>query len=109
MWLTGFYAPTVSTMYLDKPMKDHTLMQTDKPARQPVFAVLRRDNKMDDRIRFCRDNKMYDCIRYCRVAVTTFGHEGHEFSSSRGGAFANTNRLTGHVWFPALGHEIMAA
>ena len=28
MWLTGFDAPTISTMYLDKPMKDHTLMQT---------------------------------------------------------------------------------
>ena len=28
MWLTGFDAPTVSTMYLDKPMKDHTLMPT---------------------------------------------------------------------------------
>lgn len=28
MWLTGFDAPTVSTLYLDKPMKDHTLMQT---------------------------------------------------------------------------------
>ena len=28
MWLTGFDAPTVSTLYLDKPMKEHTLMQT---------------------------------------------------------------------------------
>jgi len=28
MWLTGFDAPTVSTLYLDKPAKDHTLMQT---------------------------------------------------------------------------------
>lgn len=28
MWLTGFDAPTVSTLYIDKPMKDHTLMQT---------------------------------------------------------------------------------
>lgn len=28
MWLTGFDAQTVSTLYLDKPMKDHTLMQT---------------------------------------------------------------------------------
>jgi len=28
MWLTGFDAPIVSTLYLDKPMKDHTLMQT---------------------------------------------------------------------------------
>ncbi|MEK5257590.1 type I restriction endonuclease subunit R [Paenibacillus sp. FSL F4-0125] len=27
MWLTGFDAPSVSTMYLDKPMKGHTLMQ----------------------------------------------------------------------------------
>ncbi|MBF0239885.1 MAG: type I restriction endonuclease subunit R [SAR324 cluster bacterium] len=28
MWLTGFDAPMVSTLYLDKPMKNHTLMQT---------------------------------------------------------------------------------
>jgi len=28
MWLTGFDAPCVSTIYLDKPMKNHTLMQT---------------------------------------------------------------------------------
>lgn len=28
MWLTGFDAKTLSTLYLDKPMKDHTLMQT---------------------------------------------------------------------------------
>lgn len=28
MWLTGFDAPSISTLYLDKPMKGHTLMQT---------------------------------------------------------------------------------
>ena len=28
MWMTGFDAPSVSTVYLDKPMKNHTLMQT---------------------------------------------------------------------------------
>jgi type I restriction enzyme, R subunit len=28
MWMTGFDAPCVSTIYLDKPMKNHTLMQT---------------------------------------------------------------------------------
>lgn len=28
MWCTGFDVPTLSTLYLDKPMKDHTLMQT---------------------------------------------------------------------------------
>lgn len=41
MWMTGFNAPSVSTIYLDKPMKNHTLMQAiaranrvfkDKPA-----------------------------------------------------------------------------
>lgn len=28
MWITGFDAPSVSTVYLDKPIKGHTLMQT---------------------------------------------------------------------------------
>jgi type I restriction enzyme R subunit len=27
MWLTGFDVPCLTTMYVDKPMKDHTLMQ----------------------------------------------------------------------------------
>ena len=27
MWLTGFDVPTLSTLYLDKPLKAHTLMQ----------------------------------------------------------------------------------
>lgn len=27
MWLTGFNVPTLSTLYLDKPLKNHTLMQ----------------------------------------------------------------------------------
>jgi type I restriction enzyme R subunit len=41
MWLTGFDAPCLHTMYVDKPMRGHGLMQTiarvnrvfkDKPA-----------------------------------------------------------------------------
>ena len=28
MWITGFDAPSLSTLYLDKPTKNHTLMQT---------------------------------------------------------------------------------
>jgi type I restriction enzyme R subunit len=28
MWMTGFDVPSCSTMYLDKPMRNHTLMQT---------------------------------------------------------------------------------
>jgi type I restriction enzyme R subunit len=27
MWLTGFDVPSMATMYIDKPMKGHTLMQ----------------------------------------------------------------------------------
>src|SRR5213078_742638 len=27
MWLTGFDAPSLSTMYVDKPMRGHALMQ----------------------------------------------------------------------------------
>jgi len=28
MWMTGFDAPSVSTIYLDRPMRNHSLMQT---------------------------------------------------------------------------------
>ncbi|GBD87045.1 type-1 restriction enzyme R protein [bacterium BMS3Abin03] len=37
MWMTGFDAPAVSTIYLDKPMKNHTLMQTIARANR-VFS-----------------------------------------------------------------------
>ncbi len=37
MWLTGFDAPATSTIYLDKPMRNHTLMQTIARANR-VFA-----------------------------------------------------------------------
>ena len=34
MWLTGFDVPSLATLYLDKPLKAHTLMQAIAP-RQP--------------------------------------------------------------------------
>lgn len=37
MWLTGFDAPSCSTVYIDKPMRNHTLMQTIARANR-VFA-----------------------------------------------------------------------
>ena len=40
MWLTGFDAPTVSTLYLDKPMKDHSLMQTIARANRVTPYVI---------------------------------------------------------------------
>ncbi len=37
MWMTGFDAPSVSTVYLDRPMRNHSLMQTIARANR-VFA-----------------------------------------------------------------------
>jgi len=37
MWITGFDVPSCSTIYLDKPMRNHTLMQTIARANR-VFA-----------------------------------------------------------------------
>ena len=36
MWMTGFDVPSCSTIYLDKPMKNHTLMQTIARAKSGV-------------------------------------------------------------------------
>jgi type I restriction enzyme R subunit len=36
MWITGFDCPTCSTIYIDKPMKNHTLMQTIARANRVV-------------------------------------------------------------------------
>lgn len=36
MWMTGFDAPSVSTLYLDKPMQDHSLMQTIARANRVI-------------------------------------------------------------------------
>ncbi|MCE7995313.1 MAG: type I restriction endonuclease subunit R [Roseivirga sp.] len=40
MWMTGFDAPAVSTLYLDKPLQNHSIMQTIARANR-VFAVKR--------------------------------------------------------------------
>ena len=37
MWMTGFDVPSCSTLYLDKPMRNHTLMQTIARANR-VYA-----------------------------------------------------------------------
>jgi len=37
MWMTGFDVPCLSTLYLDKPMRNHTLMQTIARANR-VFS-----------------------------------------------------------------------
>ena len=57
MWLTGFDAPTLSTLYLDKPMKDHTLMQTIARAnRVTPFKI----NNVTKKQR--RDRRLLQCV-----------------------------------------------
>jgi type I restriction enzyme, R subunit len=46
MWITGFDAPPVSTIYLDKPMRNHTLMQTIARANR-VFEEKRNGTIID--------------------------------------------------------------
>ena len=61
MWLTGFDAPTVSTLYLDKPMKDHTLMQTIARANRVtsyrIDGVEKRNGEIVDYYNVFRDMK----------------------------------------------------
>jgi type I restriction enzyme R subunit len=75
MWLTGFDAPTVSTLYLDKPMKDHTLMQTIARANRvtswKVNGVEKRNGEIID---------YYNVFRNMRKALKDYaqGQEGQE-------------------------------
>ncbi len=68
MWLTGFDAPTVSTLYLDKPMKDHTLMQT-----------IARANRVTDHLIFDKPKKnglivdYYNVFRNLKKAFASYG------------------------------------
>ena len=42
MWLTGFDAPSLHTMYVDKPMKGHGLFQAITRVEQGVQGQTRR-------------------------------------------------------------------
>jgi len=52
MWLTGFDAPTVSTLYLDKPIQGHTLMQTiaraNRVTSHTINGVAKRNGEIVD-------------------------------------------------------------
>ncbi len=47
MWLTGFDVPSCNTIYLDKPMKNHSLMQTIARANR-VFGEEKRNGVVVD-------------------------------------------------------------
>lgn len=61
MWLTGFDAPTVSTLYIDKPMKDHTLMQTiaraNRVTSHTINGVIKRNGEIVDYYNVFRNMK----------------------------------------------------
>ena len=67
MWLTGFDVPTLSTLYLDKPLKAHTLMQAI--ARANRVAEGKNNGLIVD---YC------GILKNLRKALATFaGHTGN--------------------------------
>ena len=74
MWLTGFDAPTVSTLYLDKPQKDHTLMQTiaraNRVCSHKINGVEKRNGEVVD---------YYGVFKRLKKAIKDYG-EGAEGS-----------------------------
>lgn len=74
MWLTGFDVPSLSTLYLDKPLKAHTLMQ-----------AIARANRVNEG----KNNGMI--VDYCgilknlRKALATFAGTGDDGRGGEGG------------------------
>ncbi len=75
MWLTGFDVPSLGTLYLDKPLKAHTLMQ-----------AIARANRVDEG----KNNGLI--VDYCgilknlRQALATFATSSGGGASSQGGS-----------------------
>jgi len=80
MWLTGFDAPSVSTLYLDKPMNGHTLMQT-----------IARANRVTDAMDlYGRPKTCGEVISYCNLypalmkAIGVYGDSGEKPTDEEG-------------------------
>ncbi len=74
MWLTGFDVPSLSTLYLDKPLRAHTLMQAIARANRVHEG---KNNGLI--VDYC------GVIRNLRNALATFGGQG---DTARGGGGA---------------------
>jgi type I restriction enzyme, R subunit len=74
MWLTGFDVPSLSTLYLDKPLKAHTLMQ-----------AIARANRVNEG----KNNGMIvdycGILKYLRKALATFAGTGDTGRPGEGG------------------------
>lgn len=94
MWLTGFDVPSLSTLYLDKPLKAHTLMQ-----------AIARANRINEG----KNNGMI--VDYCgilknlRKALATFAGTGDD---GRGGEGAGTELAKPEEELLADLHEAIA-
>ena len=73
MWLTGFDAPTLSTLYLDKPMRDHTLMQTIARANRVTSHTINGVSKTNGEI-----IDYYNVFRNMKLALADYaiGNQG---------------------------------
>ncbi|MEC4750200.1 type I restriction endonuclease subunit R [Methylomicrobium sp. Wu6] len=76
MWLTGFDAPTLSTLYLDKPMQGHTLMQTIARANRvtswKISGVEKRNGEIVD---------YYNVFRNMKLALKDYAQGGDEIDT----------------------------
>ncbi|MBK8406239.1 MAG: type I restriction endonuclease subunit R [Saprospiraceae bacterium] len=69
MWITGFDVPTLSTLYLDKPLKSHTLMQ----------AIARANRISEGK----NNGLIVDYIENLYCLVRRFGHVWHRRTNRR--------------------------
>jgi type I restriction enzyme R subunit len=71
MWLTGFDAPTISTLYIDKPMKDHTLMQTIARANRVTgYQIDGKSKTVGELVDY------YNVFRNMKTALNNYGTGG---------------------------------
>lgn len=75
MWLTGFDVKSLSTLYLDKPMKDHTLMQAITRANRVTDYRINGISKINGEI-----IDYYNVFRNMKKALSDYaiGSEGQE-------------------------------
>lgn len=103
MWLTGFDAPTLSTLYLDKPQKGHTLMQTIARANRVTGHLINGKAKIHGEI-----VDYYNVFRNMKRALADYAEGDDEElpvrdkqmlfdllddALSQGGAFLNENGM----------------
>ncbi len=105
MWLTGFDAPTLSTLYLDKPMKDHTLMQSIARANRvtpfQINGVVKRNGEIVD---------YYNVFRNMKKALNAYARVKKSRKTLRCGTKSNCSGYwtmpLNRAW-PSVAHGIL--